>query len=200
MKLKNMSREELEMMSYAEIASLILTENKKKMKIAEVFKKICDLLGLSDAEYENGISEFFEIVSTNKLFTVLPQGFCDLKVRHKTKIVLDDEDDESSVDEESEEETDENGMCDTMDLIDEILGFPKKTPEEKVEYLKRVEERRQRLIELERENQEWQEFKRPYLLEAEQRAARDYEEYKKSKSSEQAHRTRTNVNKSNHNL
>ena len=107
MKLKNMSREELEMMSYAEIASLILTESKKKMKIAEVFKKICDLLGLSDAEYENGISEFFEIISTNKLFTVLPQGFCDLKVRHKTKIVLDDEDDESSVDEENEEESEE---------------------------------------------------------------------------------------------
>ncbi len=104
MKLKNMSREELEMLSYAEIASLILTENKKKMKIAEVFKKICDLLGLSNAEYENGISEFFEIVSTNKLFTVLPGGFCDLKVRHKTKVVVDDEDEEGLVEEESEDE------------------------------------------------------------------------------------------------
>ena len=103
MKLKNMSREELEMLSYAEIASLILTENKKKMKIAEVFKKICDLLGLSNSEYENGISEFFEIVSTNKLFTVLPGGFCDLKVRHKTKVVLDDDEEESLVEEENEE-------------------------------------------------------------------------------------------------
>lgn len=107
MKIKNMTREELEMMSYAEIASLILTENKKKMKIAEVFKKICDLLGLSDSEYENGISEFFEIVSTNKLFTVLPGGFCDLKVRHKTKVVLDDDEEEQVIDEENDSELEE---------------------------------------------------------------------------------------------
>lgn len=107
MKIKNMTREELEMMSYAEIASLILTENKKKMKIAEVFKKICDLLGLSDSEYENGISEFFEIVSTNKLFTVLPGGFCDLKVRHKTKVVLDDEEEDQVIDEENDSELEE---------------------------------------------------------------------------------------------
>jgi len=107
MKIKNMTREELEMMSYAEIASLILTENKKKMKIAEVFKKICDLLGLSDSEYENGISEFFEIVSTNKLFTVLPGGFCDLKVRHKTKVVLDDDEEEQVIDEEDDSELEE---------------------------------------------------------------------------------------------
>ena len=107
MKLKNMSREELEMMSYAEIASLILTENKKKMKIAEVFQKICSLLGLSNAEYENGISEFFEIVSTNKLFTVLDGGFCDLKVRHKTKVVVDNDEEEPVADEEAEEEVEE---------------------------------------------------------------------------------------------
>lgn len=107
MKIKNMTREELEMMSYAEIASIILTENKKKMKIAEVFKKICDLLGLSDSEYENGISEFFEIVSTNKLFTVLPGGFCDLKVRHKTKVVLDDDEEEQVIDEEDDSELEE---------------------------------------------------------------------------------------------
>lgn len=107
MKIKNMTREELEMMSYAEIASLILTENKKKMKIAEVFKKICDLLGLSDSEYENGISEFFEIVSTNKLFTILPGGFCDLKVRHKTKVVLDDDEEEQVIDGENDSELEE---------------------------------------------------------------------------------------------
>ena len=138
MKLKNMSREELEMLSYAEIASLILTENKKKMKIAEVFKKICDLLGLSNSEYENGISEFFEIVSTNKLFTVLPGGFCDLKVRHKTKVVLDDDEEESLVEEgneeneagEDEEETEEifydetaedDDVCDDDELQDFVI-------------------------------------------------------------------------------
>ena len=108
MKLKNMSKEELEMLSYAELASMILTENKKKMKIADIFKKICDLLGLTSAEYENGISEFFEIVSTNRLFVILPQGFCDLKTRHNTKVVIDDEEEELVLEEEVEDEDEEN--------------------------------------------------------------------------------------------
>ena len=104
MKLKDISKEELEMMGYAELAEIVLNESKKKMKIADIFKKICKALGLTDAEYEDRISEFFEIVSTNKLFTILPQGYCDLKTRHNTKIIMDEDDEEIIVDEELESE------------------------------------------------------------------------------------------------
>lgn len=102
MKLKDIPKEELEMMGYAELAEIVLNESKKKMKIADIFKKICKALDLTDAEYEDRISEFFEIVSTNKLFTILPQGYCDLKTRHNTKVVMDDEEEEVIIDEESE--------------------------------------------------------------------------------------------------
>lgn len=133
MKLKDISKEELEMMSYAELAEIVLNESKKKMKIADIFKKICKALDLSDAEYENRISEFFEIVSTNKLFTILPQGYCDLKTRHNTKVIMDDEDEDLIVEEENdmlEDETedenedifyDENEDDDTPD--DELQDF-----------------------------------------------------------------------------
>lgn len=104
MKLKDISKEELEMMGYAELAEIVLNESKKKMKIADIFQKICKALGLSDAEYEDRISEFFEIVSTNKLFTILPQGYCDLKTRHNTKVIMDDEEEEIVLDEENESE------------------------------------------------------------------------------------------------
>ena len=104
MKLKDISREELEMMGYAELAKIVLNESKKKMKIADIFKKICKALGLTDAEYEDRISEFFEIVSTNKLFTILPQGYCDLKTRHNTKVIMDDEEEDIVIDEEIENE------------------------------------------------------------------------------------------------
>lgn len=107
MKLKDISREELEMMGYAELAEIVLNESKKKMKIADIFKKICKALGLTDAEYEDRISEFFEIVSTNKLFTILPQGYCDLKTRHNTKVIMDDDEEEIVVDEEVEDEVPE---------------------------------------------------------------------------------------------
>lgn len=108
MKLKDISREELEMMGYAELAEIVLNESKKKMKIADIFKKICKALGLTDAEYEDRISEFFEIVSTNKLFTILPQGYCDLKTRHNTKVIMDDDEEEIVVDEEVENDEVEN--------------------------------------------------------------------------------------------
>lgn len=104
MKLKDLSKEEIEMMGYAELAEIVLNESKKKMKIADIFKKICKAMGLTDAEYEDRISEFFEIVSTNKLFTILPQGYCDLKTRHNTKVIMDEDDEEIVIDDELESE------------------------------------------------------------------------------------------------
>lgn len=110
MKLKDISREELEMMGYAELAEIVLNDKKKKMKIADIFKEICKALGLTDQEYEDRISEFFEVVSTNKLFTILPQGYCDLNKRHNTKVVIDDEEDlplDEEIESEEEIETEE---------------------------------------------------------------------------------------------
>ena len=132
MKLKDISREELEMMGYAELAEIVLNDKKKKMKIADIFKEICKALGLTDQEYEDRISEFFEVVSTNKLFTILPQGYCDLNKRHNTKVVIDDEEDlpldeeiESDEEIETEEEDeifyDENEDDDVAD--DDLQDF-----------------------------------------------------------------------------
>ena len=115
MKLKDISREELEMMGYAELAEIILNENKKKMKIVDIFKKICNVLGLTEKEFENNISEFFEIVSTNKLFTILPEGYCDLKTRHNTKVVSDEDDEEAVIEEEQVEDDEEK--CEDEDIF-----------------------------------------------------------------------------------
>ena len=51
MKLKDLTRAELEAMSYDDIAELILKETNRQMKINELFKKVCDLLGLSEDEF-----------------------------------------------------------------------------------------------------------------------------------------------------
>ena len=112
MKLKDISKAELESMNYDDIAFVILSENKKKMKLNDLFKKICDALGLSDAEFEGQIADFFEIMSTDKRFTMLEDGSWDLRINHSQKIVLDDEfeDEEEEIieDEEIEEENDED--------------------------------------------------------------------------------------------
>ena len=102
MKLSEISKEELELMSYDDLAFLILQDENKKMKINNLFKKVCKILNLSDQDFENRIADFFEILTTDKRFTMLEDGFWDLKDRHSEKVIIDEEDD--FIEEPEEEE------------------------------------------------------------------------------------------------
>lgn len=104
MKLSELSKEELELMSYDDVAYLILKDETGKMKINDLFKKVCDLLNLSSQEFENRIADFFEMLTTDKRFTMLEDGSWDLKDRHSQKVVIDEDDDDFS--DETEEEKD----------------------------------------------------------------------------------------------
>lgn len=111
MKLKDISKAELESMNYDDIAYVILSENKKRMKLNDLFKKICDALELGDAEFEGQIADFFEIMSTDKRFTMLEDGSWDLRINHSQQIVIDEEfEDEEEIieDEEIDENVEEN--------------------------------------------------------------------------------------------
>ena len=55
MKLKDIPKEELETMNYDDIAYIILNEEKKKMKINELFKKVCNSLELSENIFEEKV-------------------------------------------------------------------------------------------------------------------------------------------------
>ena len=108
MKLSNIPKEELEAMNYDDIAYIILNEEKTKMKINELFKKVCDALELPENAFEEKIADFFELLTTDKRFIMLEDGFWDLREHHNPKVVVDDEEDEetliSDVDEEAEDE------------------------------------------------------------------------------------------------
>ena len=88
--LSEMSKESLEMLSYAKIAELYLKENKKPMNTADLFKEVCKLLKLSDEEYVDNIADFFESLTTSKEFILLEDGTWDLKSNHKVKVVIED--------------------------------------------------------------------------------------------------------------
>lgn len=108
MKLNDISKEELEIMNYDDIAYVILNEEKTKMKINVLFKKVCDALNLSENEYEEKIADFFELLTTDKRFIMLEDGSWDLKELHNTKVIIDDEEDEglmTDLEEEEEENT-----------------------------------------------------------------------------------------------
>jgi len=119
-------------MGYDDIAVLILEETGKKMKIYDLFKKVCEVLHLSESEFENKIADFFEILSTDKKFTMLENGYWDLRAKHNVEIVIDEDEDESlsevaeDIDEEDiEVEEDEEDIFyeadDTDDEADDDL-------------------------------------------------------------------------------
>lgn len=109
MKLKDMKKEELEILSYTDLTEIILKENKKPMNTPSVFKKICDLLELSEEEYSEKIGDFYTSLTTDKRFILLDTAEWDLRDKHKIEIVLneDDEDEEVFDEEEAEEEQEE---------------------------------------------------------------------------------------------
>ena len=90
MKVDKMKKEDLELMSYNDIANLILEEDTKKTT-AELFKKICDLLGLGQKTYENKIGSFYTSLTKDKRFLLLEDGLWDLKKNHSVKVLKIDE-------------------------------------------------------------------------------------------------------------
>lgn len=106
-KLKEYTQEELEQMDYDDIAYLILESKNKKMKINELFKKVCEKLELSDEDFINRLPDFFEILTTDKRFIQLANGFWDLKNKHSEKVIIEDEEELEEIIEEREEEPQE---------------------------------------------------------------------------------------------
>lgn len=127
--LKNMSKEELEILSYTDLAELILKEQSKSLNTPAIFKIICDLLEYSDEEYANQIGEFYTSLTTDKRF-VFANNEWDLREKHPITIVMEDEDDieedeeEESLDEEESLEEDDietNIEDDDLDDVDDDL-------------------------------------------------------------------------------
>lgn len=121
MKLSKMKKEDLELLPYTTIAKMYLEENKTTLNTAELFKQVCNLLELSDNEYQDKIADFFQSLTTSKEFILLDNGSWDLKNNHKVKIVMDDlyeekdEEEETNLDNEPEEEMNEEDEYNSID-------------------------------------------------------------------------------------
>ena len=97
MKSITLTNEQLESMSYDDVAYLILEKNQNKMKIQELFKEVIRVMNLGEAAFEEHLVDFFELLSTDKRFIMIEKGFWDLKINHSAKIVIDDEEDEDEI-------------------------------------------------------------------------------------------------------
>lgn len=113
MNLKSLSKEELENMSYDDIAFAILTEKKKKMKIIDLFNGIGKLINLPESVIEDKIGDFFEMLTLDKRFIMLDDGSWDLRTRHAGNVIIE-EDDEDIVAEDIEETEEEESEDDEI--------------------------------------------------------------------------------------
>lgn len=117
MRLNNIPKSELELLSYKEIAKMYLEENKTTKNTADLFREVCKLLNLSEQEYVDKIADFFESLTTSKEFILLEDGSWDLKSNHKVKVSIEDIDDEP-IDDTEDDLEDVSEELDEVDVID----------------------------------------------------------------------------------
>ena len=138
MKFKTVNKEELETMSFDDIAYVILKEKGKKMKINDIFKIICDTLCLGDTAFENQIGDFFTLLATEKRFIQLEKGYWDLKENHTSEVNISDLEDDYDDDIISEEEKDE--VYEDNDYYDDIDDMDDDKPDDDLKDLVIVDE------------------------------------------------------------
>ncbi len=118
MKTLKLKKEELENMSYDDVAYLILEKKQNKMKIQELFKEVIKTMGLNEVVFEEHLADFFELLSTDKRFIMLNNGYWDLKINHSTKIIIDEDEDDEILDTQDDEEKAED---EDIDFVEDIM-------------------------------------------------------------------------------
>ena len=101
MKLSEMKKEELELLSNKDITFYLL-EEQGKQNTAELFKSIVTLLELPSSTFEEKIGDYYTSLTTDKRFIMLEDGCWDLRSRHTSDKIAKIEDEEDD-DEESDE-------------------------------------------------------------------------------------------------
>ena len=123
MSLKDMKKEDLELLSYKDITNLLL-EEKGEQNTANLFKKIIKLLEVPESVFDQKIGDYYTSLTTDKRFILLDDGKWDLRSRHTSdkiiKIVDEEDDEDLEAINEEEEEEEEREEFDSMDSDDDI--------------------------------------------------------------------------------
>ena len=128
---KKLKKEELELMSYNDIANLLLDKETGKTTL-DLFTEITNLLELPKETIDNKIGEFYTALTNDKRFTLTEEGKWDLRKNHKSQNLTIEEDledyEEDLEDYEEDLETEENEDIysdddDTPDVAEEYKNL-----------------------------------------------------------------------------
>ncbi len=124
MSLDKMKKEDLELLSYKEITSLIL-EEKGAMNTLDLFTKIVELLELPKSTIEKKIGDYYTTLTTDKNFLLLDDGKWDLRKNHTSDKVVKAQEQDDDEEEEDDEETDNK-----VDLMEDEEDFDNQISDE----------------------------------------------------------------------
>lgn len=103
MNIRKTKKEELEAMSYNDIA-YYLVESEKEKSTKDLFNEIIDLLELPKSTFEQKIGQFYTSLTNDKRFILLEDGNWDLRINHKvSQLIEDSEEDYEEVEEYDDE-------------------------------------------------------------------------------------------------
>lgn len=108
MNVRQMPLEDLELLSYTDIAYELLKLDKKSKTTPVLFGEVCKLLQIDEDNMLEMIGDFYTTLTTDKRFLLLDSAEWDLKEFHVVKPIVDEEEDDDDIaEEETEEVSDE---------------------------------------------------------------------------------------------
>ena len=124
MNVRQMPLDELELLSYTDIAYELLKSDKKSKTTPELFGEVCKLLQINEDNMMDMIGDFYTNLTTDKRFLLLDNAEWDLREFHRVKPIVDEDDEEDSEDELEEteevpEETEDEAVSQNIDNYDE---------------------------------------------------------------------------------
>lgn len=125
MNVRQMPLDELELLSYTDIAYELLKLDKKPKTTPALFGEVCKLLEISEDNMMEMIGDFYTSLTTDKRFLLLDSAEWDLKEAHSVKVVIEEDEDDSSEDEtedakeeDTQEETEDEAVAPDTDDYD----------------------------------------------------------------------------------
>lgn len=120
MNIKELPLEELELLSYADIAYELLKIDNKTMTTPTLLSQVCSLLKIDENVMYDMIGDFYTTLTTDKRFILLDNAEWDLKDNHKVKLIVDEEDEEEVSEENVEaEESEDDAVSNNSDEYEE---------------------------------------------------------------------------------
>ena len=115
MDIKKMSLEELEQLSYTDIAYEILKISKRPKNTPKLFGEVCKLLKIDENQMMEMIGDFYTSLTTDKRFILLESAKWDLRESHSVKMIIEEEEEEQPEEEEEEQPVDSQVEDDVVD-------------------------------------------------------------------------------------